>query len=421
MLKIINISFLFFLCSSLFSQTNNIDKDFTEIYNTALLDGKTYEWLEHLSNQIGGRLSGSFNAQRAVEWAKEELESLELDSVWLQPVMVPKWVRGTFEYASIESSPGNTINVPVCALGGSVATPSSGISANVIEVKDFKELERLGTKKIQGKIVFFNRPMRPELINTFDSYSQAVNQRFNGAEKAAKYGAKAVIVGSMNLRLDDYPHTGSMSYGNLKLRERIPAAAISTNGAELLSSMLSLNPNLKFFLKQNCKNYPDVLSYNVIGDLRIFKKLKFKPKKTIRAVFFMNEENGLRGALAYANHVKKINEKHLFALESDAGGFSPRGFSFDCKDNYFKKIISWKKYFEPYMVDYFIQGGSGADIGPLKNSQIVLPGLRPDSQRYFEYHHSDNDTFEAINKRELELGAAAMTALIHLVDTFGIE
>ena len=153
MLKIINISFLFFLCSSLFSQTNNIDKDFTEIYNTALLDGKTYEWLEHLSNQIGGRLSGSFNAQRAVEWAKEELESLELDSVWLQPVMVPKWVRGTFEYASIESSPGNTINVPVCALGGSVATPSSGISANVIEVKNFKELERLGTKKIQGKIV----------------------------------------------------------------------------------------------------------------------------------------------------------------------------------------------------------------------------------------------------------------------------
>ena len=460
MLKIINISFLFFLCSSLFSQTNNIDKDFTEIYNTALLDGKTYEWLEHLSNQIGGRLSGSFNAQRAVEWAKEELESLGLDSVWLQPVMVPKWVRGTFEYASIESSPGNTINVPVCALGGSVATPSSGISANVIEVKNFKELERLGTKKIQGKIVFFNRPMRPELINTFDSYSQAVNQRFNGAEKAAKYGAKAVIVRSMNLRLDDYPHTGSMSYGNLKLRERIPAAAISTNGAELLSSMLSLNPNLKFFLKQNCKNYPDVLSYNVIGEirgskdpdevilvgghldswdlgdgahddgagivqsmevLRIFKKLKFKPKKTIRAVFFMNEENGLRGALAYANHVKKINEKHLFALESDAGAFSPRGFSFDCKDNYFKKIISWKKYFEPYMVDYFVQGGSGADIGPLKNSQIVLAGLRPDSQRYFEYHHSDNDTFEAINKRELELGAAAMTALIHLVDTFGIE
>ena len=460
MFKIVSTSFFFFLNSFLFSQTGNVDENFKKIYNTALTKGKTYEWLEHLSNQIGGRLSGSFNARRAVEWAKEELELLELDSVWLQPVMVPKWVRGTFEYASIESSPGNTINVPICALGGSVATPSSGISANVIEVKDFEELERLGTNKIQGKIVFFNRPMRPDLINTFESYSKAVNQRFSGAEKAAKFGAKAVIVRSMNLRLDDYPHTGSMSYGNLKLRERIPAAAISTNGAELLSSMLSLNPKLKFFLKQNCKNYPDVLSYNVIGEirgtkdpdevilvgghldswdlgdgahddgagivqsmevLRIFKKLKFKPKKTIRAVFFMNEENGLRGALAYANHVKKINEEHLFALESDAGGFSPRGFSFDCKSRDFKKIISWKKYFEPYMVDYFVQGGSGADIGPLKNGQVVLAGLRPDSQRYFEYHHSDNDTFEAINKRELELGAAAMTALIYLVDTFGFE
>ncbi len=460
MFKIVSTSFFFFLNFFLFSQTGNVDENFAKIYNTALTKGKTYEWLEHLSNQIGGRLSGSFNARRAVEWAKEELELLELDSVWLQPVMVPKWVRGTFEYASIESSPGNTINVPICALGGSVATPSSGISANVIEVKDFEELERLGTEKIQGKIVFFNRPMRPDLINTFESYSKAVNQRFSGAEKAAKFGAKAVVVRSMNLRLDDYPHTGSMSYGNLKLRERIPAAAISTNGAELLSSMLSLNPNLKFFLKQNCKNYPDVLSYNVIGEirgtkdpdevilvgghldswdlgdgahddgagivqsmevLRIFKKLKFKPKKTIRAVFFMNEENGLRGALAYANHVKKINEEHLFALESDAGGFSPRGFSFDCKSRDFKKIISWKKYFEPYMVDYFVQGGSGADIGPLKNGQVVLAGLRPDSQRYFEYHHSDNDTFEAINKRELELGAAAMTALIYLVDTFGFE
>ncbi len=458
MFKIIFISIFFFFSSFLFCQSSIVEEDFRKIYKIALTEGKTYEWLEHLSNQIGGRLSGSFNAQRSIEWAKEELESLELDSIWLQPVMVPKWVRGTFEYASIESSPGNTISVPVCALGGSVATPSSGISANVIEVNDFDELKELGKRKVQGKVVFFNRPMSPDLINTFESYSQAVNQRFNGAEEAAKLGARAVIVRSLNLKLDDFPHTGSMSYGNLKLRERIPAAAISTNGAELLSSMLSLNPNLKFFLKQNCKNYPDVLSYNVIGEirgsedpdeiilvgahldswdlgdgahddgagivqsmevLRIFKKLKYKPKKTVRIVFFINEENGLRGALAYANQVKKINEKHLFALESDAGGFTPRGFSFDCMDEDFQKIISWKKYFEPYMVNYFVRGGSGADIKPLKNNKVVLAGLRPDSQRYFEYHHSDNDTFEAINKRELELGAAAMTALIYLVDTFG--
>ena len=239
-----------------------------KIYQTALLDGQSYPWLAHLSNQIGGRLSGSLNAQRAVEWGKEELDALGLDRVWLQPVMVPKWIRGTFEYANIETSPGNTINVPVCALGGSIATPLAGIRAEVIEVQDFEELKALGEDKVKGKIVFYNRPMQADLVNTFSAYSGCVNQRFSGAEEAARLGAVGVIVRSMNLRLDDYPHTGSMSYGDLPLRQRIPAAAISTNGAELLSSMLALNPALKFYLKQNCKNLPDVESFNVIGEIK---------------------------------------------------------------------------------------------------------------------------------------------------------
>ncbi len=221
-----------------------------------------------MSNQIGGRLSGSLNAQRAVECGKDELEALGLDNVWLQPVMVPKWIRGTFEYANIETSPGNTINVNVCALGGSVATPLAGIRAKVIEVKNFEELVALGASKVKGKIVFYNRPMQADLVNTFSAYSGCVDQRYSGAEQAAKLGAVGVIVRSMNLRLDDYPHTGSMSYGDLPLRKRIPAAAISTNDAELLSSMLSLNENLKFYLKQNCKNLPDVQSYNVIGEIK---------------------------------------------------------------------------------------------------------------------------------------------------------
>ena len=434
-----------------------IEPTLKKIYQTALLDGQSYPWLEHLSNQIGGRLSGSLNAQRAVEWGKEELDALGLDKVWLQPVMVPKWIRGTFEYANIETSPGNTINVPVCALGGSISTPLTGIRADVVEVQDFEELKVLGEEKVKGKIVFYNRPMQADLINTFSAYSGCVDQRFSGAEEAARLGAVGVVVRSMNFRLDDYPHTGSMSYGDLSLRERIPAAAISTNGAELLSSMLALNPRLKFYLKQNCKNLPDVQSYNVIGEitgstypeeimvvgghldswdlgdgshddgagivqsmevLRIMKKINYRPKRTLRVVLYMNEENGQRGAAKYTELAQKNNENHVFALESDAGGFTPRGFSVDTTEEKFKTIQSWTTYFEPYLIHLFVKGGSGADIAPLKTADNVLAGLRPDSQRYFDFHHAANDTFDAINKRELELGAATMASMVFLMDHF---
>ncbi|MGB2397772.1 MAG: M20/M25/M40 family metallo-hydrolase [Flavobacteriaceae bacterium] len=448
--------FLCFLSLTAHAQ-EDIEQTLQKLYQTALVDGQSYSWLEHLSNQIGGRLSGSLNAERAVEWGKEELEGLGLDKVWLQPVMVPKWIRGTFEYANIETSPGNTINVPVCALGGSISTPLAGIRAEVIEVASFDELDQIGIEQIKGKIVFYNRPMQADLINTFTSYSGCVDQRYSGAEKASKYGAVGVIVRSMNLRLDDFPHTGSMSYGDLPLKKRIPAAAISTNGAELLSSMLALNNKLKFYLKQNCKNLPDVLSYNVIGEikgstypeeimvvgghldswdlgdgshddgagvvqsmevLRLMKKIGYRPKRTLRVVLYMNEENGQRGAAKYTEVARQKREKHVFALESDAGGFSPRGFSIDTTPEKLKTIQSWAPYFEPYLIHLFVKGGSGADVAPLKTADNVLAGLRPDSQRYFDFHHAANDTFDAINKRELELGAATMASLVFLVDHF---
>ncbi len=431
-----------------------------KIYKTALTDAKGYEWLDHLSNQIGGRLSGSLNAERAIQYTKSQLDSLGLDRVWLQPVMVPKWVRGIPEFAYIETKPGVTTNVPICALGGSVATPAGGLKAEIVEVQGLEELEKLGEATIKGRIVFYNRPMQPDLINTFEAYGGCVNQRYSGAKEAAKYGAVGVLVRSMNLRLDDLPHTGSMSYGDTPVNQRIPAAAISTNGAELLSTMLKLNPKLKFYFKQNCKQFNDVQSYNVIGEikgstypneimivgghldswdlgdgshddgagcvqsmevLRLFKKTGYKPKRTIRVVLFMNEENGLRGANKYAQIAKQKGEKHVFALESDAGGFTPRGFSFDCSDANFAQVASWKPLFEPYLIHYFKRGGSGADVGPLKNNEIVLAGLRPDSQRYFDHHHAANDTFEHVNKRELQLGAATMTALVYLFDKYGTK
>lgn len=445
-----------------FSQNKNKEDSLMlrSIYSMALTDGKSYQWLDHLSNEIGGRLSGSIEAEKAVNYTKKELEKLGLDKVWLQPVMVPKWTRGIPEYSFIETAPGITSIMDVCALGGSVATPDGGLKAEVIEVRSLEELATLGREKIEGKIVFYNRPMDPTLIHTFEAYGGCVDQRYSGAEEAAKYGAVGVVVRSMNLRKDDLPHTGSMSYGDQPASKRIPACAISTNGADYLSTAIKLKSDLKFFFKQNCKVFPDVQSYNVIGEitgsefpnkymivgghldswdlgdgshddgagcvqsmevLRLFKKLNYKPRHSIRVVLFMNEENGLRGGRKYAEEAGLKNENHVLALESDSGGFTPRGFSFDTNEANFKQVESWASLFKPYLIHYFEKGGSGADIGPLKNESIVLAGLRPDSQRYFDHHHASNDTFDAINQRELELGGATMTSLIYLFDKYGTQ
>jgi hypothetical protein len=461
MKKLIIIVLMFLLTMEGYSQKHNLQDSLTirSIYDTALLNGKSYDWLDYLSNNIGGRLSGTLNAEKAVQYTKEELDKLGLDKVWLQPVMVPKWTRGFPEYAYLETGPGKTIRTNVCALGGSVATSDIGLKAEVIEVEGIEDLAGYGKDQIEGKIVFYNRPMQATLINTFDAYGGCVDQRYSGAVEAAKYGAVGVVVRSMNLRLDDFPHTGTMTYGDSPVNDRIPACAISTRGANILSSTLKLLPSLQFYFKQSCEVYKDVQSYNVVGEitgstypnkymivgghldswdlgdgshddgagcvqsmevLRLFKKINYKPKHSIRVVLFMNEENGLRGGKKYASQAKKKNEKHVFALESDSGGFTPRGFSFDCDDANFDQVKGWEQLFKPYLVHYFEKGGSGADIGPLKEPGIVLAGLRPDSQRYFDYHHAANDTFDAVNKRELELGGATMASLLYLFDTYGV-
>lgn len=431
-----------------------------KLYNTVLTEGKGYDWLDYIANEIGGRLSGSIEAEMAVKYTEAQLKELGLDKVWLQPVMVPKWTRGFKEYAYIETAGEQKTVTNICALGGSVATPSLGIKAEVVEVQGIEELASLGKEKLSGKIVFFNRPMDPTLIQTFMAYSGAADQRYAGAMEAAKYGAVGVLVRSLNLRMDDYPHAGAMSYGNTPKNMQIPAASISTNGAEYLSSLLKLQPDLKFYYKMNCKTWDDVQSYNVIGEitgstypdeymvvgghldswdladgaqddgagvvqsmevLHLFKKIGYKPKHTIRAVLFMNEENGLRGGKKYAEEAKRKGEKHRFAIESDAGGFTPRGFTIDASDENFEQVKSWESLFKPYLIHLFEKGYAGADINPMKGNIDVLAGLVPDSQRYFDYHHATTDTFEAVNKRELELGAATMASLIYLFDTHGTK
>lgn len=426
-----------------------------QLFDSALTEGKSYEWLRDLTQNIGGRLSGSAEAQKAVEWGEKLMKEVGLDSVWLQPVMVPHWVRGEKEIANYKVN-GIQKNVPICALGFSIATPSEGVLASIIEVKSLEEAKALGSK-MEGKIVFFNRPFDNTLIQTFKAYGGCVDQRVNGAAICGQFGAKGVIVRSMTNSIDDFPHTGTMSYGDLPEEKYIPAAAISSKAAEILSADLKENPNLQFYFKQSCENLPDAPSFNVIGEIKgsktpenifvvgghldswdlgegahddgtgivqslevvyLFKKNNISPKNTLRVVFFMNEENGTRGAKKYAELATLNKENHIGGLESDSGGHTPRGFSIDANDANTTLLQSWRKLLSPYGLHDIDKGGSGADISPLKGENVTLVGYKPDSQRYFDYHHTSRDTFDKVHKRELELGSASMAGIIYLMDKY---
>ncbi len=454
-IKIILLNLL--ITGSLFAQ-NKDSLSIRRIYDEALANGQAYSNLEYLCKKIGPRLSGSANAQKAVDWTKKLMEEYGFDRVYLQELMVPHWERGAKETAYIIEG-NKKISVPIAALGGSVGSPAKGITAEVIEVQNFEELKALGEGIVKGKIVFFNRPFDPKVFSTFEAYGGAVNQRGSGAVEAAKLGAVGVIVRSMTHIIDDNPHTGGMRYTDGVIK--IPAAAISTKAANLLSQKLKLKKSqpISLFFKQSCRTLPDAVSYNVIGEirgsenpegiitvgghldswdlaegahddgtgvmqsvevLRIFKALNFKPKNTIRAVMFMNEENGLRGGLKYAEIAKQQNEKHIAAIESDEGGFTPRGFTIENAPAALMHFSKWKHLLNPYHIGDISEGGSGADIGPLRNIPgTVLIGFKPDSQRYFDVHHASSDVFENVNQRELELGAASMAALVFLIDQYG--
>lgn len=445
------------------AQQTSTEKDaffIRDIYDEALLNGQAYNWLEYLCTSIGPRLSGSPNAAAAVEYVKQMLDTLGMDTVYLQPCLVPHWDRGEPEQVRIVNS--EKIGTQVLnglALGNSIGTGPKGITAEVIEVQSLDEVQELGEAEITGKIVFYNRPLDATQLNTFSAYGGAVDQRALGASQAAKFGAVAVLVRSMTTLNDDVPHTGTLVYEEGV--PQIPAIAISNKDANLLGQ-IAKEENVRVYMRNTSQNLKPKLSYNVVGEIKgsthpdeillvgghldswdvgqgahddgagcvhamdvvhLLKALDYRPKRTLRCVLFMNEENGQAGAMAYRDQSFAKNEYHMAAIESDRGGFTPRGFTCDAESSVFeekfKKMSPWFELLGAYGLE-LKKGGSGADISRLKPQKGMLFGFVPDSQRYFDYHHTPVDTFDAVNQRELELGSAAMASLIYLLDKYGL-
>ncbi|MGB5531337.1 MAG: M20/M25/M40 family metallo-hydrolase [Ignavibacteriaceae bacterium] len=422
------------------------------IVETALRERKGYEYLRELC-EIGPRLSGSENSMKAINWAHKKMESLGFEKIWLQPVMVPHWERGKAESCTI---PELGKSLSVLALGGSISTPIDGITAEIIEVKSFEELEKR-KDDAKGKIVFFSRPLDQGEINTFSGYGGAINQRIEGAIEAAKYGAVGVVIRSITTKYDNNPHTGIMNYDDSI--HKIPAAALGYQDADFLSEQIIKNSKLRINLKLNCKTLPDAQSYNVIGEitgtelpneivmigghfdswdvghganddgagciqslevLDLMKRLEIKPKRTIRCVFFINEENGSRGATEYANYADTSEQTHLAVIESDRGAFTPIGFYAETDSTeLIARLQSWLPILSKANIEWVRKGGSGVDIQKIKNAGVLI-GYVPDDQRYMDVHHSANDVFDAVHPREFELGSAAIAILAYLLSEEGL-
>ena len=446
---------MFFVIPVLSAMGQNQDSlQIRKLYDYYLSQSKCYTNLEVLCTTIGGRLSGSPQAEKAVYWAKKAMLDAGADTVFLQACMVPHWVRGKKEVCTYTQG-GKTKNLNCVALGSSVGTGKTGLRAKVIEVKSFDELEKLGEKEIKGKIVFYNVFFDQRHVRTGQAYGETVKYRGKGASMAAKYGAVATLVRSMTSLADDEPHTGNMNYDTSVSKVKIPALALGYKSPDVLLKEIQTHKSIQLYIEAHCETLPHALSYNVIGQingsekpneyiitgghldswdngqgahddgagvvqsieaLSAFKSLGIKPRHSIRAVAFMNEENGLRGGMAYAKEAKEKNEKHLAAIETDAGGFSPRGFGVDTTHALYTNAMSWKNLFTPYFVDRITEGGGGADISELDKAGVPCIGFEPDTQRYFDIHHTAADTFDKVNKRELELSAAAIGTMIYLID-----
>ena len=442
------ISFLSILLFTI-SWAQNVDSiQFKNISDQILVHGAAYKDLRELSLGIGNRLSGSDNYDKAVVWAQQKLEEAGADSVWLQEVMVPHWVRGE-ESLHIKSEKGNWKKIPMLSIGNSHGTDGKDLTAEILFVKDFEAFDKLSNEQVKGKFIFFNQAFDQRHVHTFKAYGECGQYRWSSADLVAKKDVAGVIIRSLASAFDDVPHTGSMRVGE----KTVPAVAIGVNSADELEKMLK-RQKVYAKLNSNCKMLDDKLSYSVIGEikgkkdndvivvgghldtwdvgdgshddgagivqsievLRTFKTLGLENQHNIRVVLFANEENGARGGRKYAETAKESGENHLFALESDAGGFSPRGIALEMDAAKRKEIQSWSELFLPYGVYDFTMEHGGVDISFLKDQNVPLAGLVVDSQRYFDIHHTEEDSFDKVNRRELLLGAVTMTQLVYMID-----
>lgn len=424
------------------------------IYDEALRNQQGYQWLEELCKEVGPRLAGSEGAERAVVWAQETLDTLGFDRVYLQPVEVPHWERGDLSV----SINGSNTPLNACALGGSVPTPEGGLTAEVIEIPDVDDLKGYSREEIEGKIVFFSAPMPQTYINTGSAYGEAVKKRHTGAMEASKYGAVAVIIRSVTTRMDDAPHTGSMTYEGAE--KKIPSIALGYQSADRLKEALESNPELEVNMTLTSQWFDPVMSYNVIGEvigsefpdeiavvgghldswdlaegaqddgagsvqsmdaLFLLMRSGYEFKRTHRVVLYMNEEFGLDGAREYARVAQEQGERHVIGIESDGGGDVPRGFSIQALPTGVEAVQNFDWFLEPYGLREYSIGWSGADIGQLRSDDAILLGYRADNQRYFDYHHAPTDVFESINARALQLGAASMASMLYLLDKYEVR
>ncbi|MGI9140615.1 MAG: M28 family metallopeptidase [Gemmatimonadaceae bacterium] len=410
------------------------------IIAAALGDSAAYERVAFLADRFGHRLSGSASLEHALDWIIDEMTRDGLQNVRGEPVMVPRWVRGRESAALVEPRP---LELRMLGLGGSIATPAEGITAPVLVVESFDDLAARQVEA-RGKIVLFDVP--------FTSYGATVRYRSRGAIEAAKLGAVAVLIRSVASNSMQNPHTGAMQYDTAVAR--IPAAALSVEDAAMLHRMHDRGDRVVVTLKMEAMTHPDALSRNVVGELlgrekpeeivvlgghidswdvgqgamddaggsvaawevlRVLKRVGLRPRRTIRVVLWTNEENGLRGANAYRDAHAAEMPNHVLAMESDGGVFAPQGFSFDGADEAMTMVGGIATLLDSIGATRIRAGGAGADVGPLTAAGVPGLGLQVDGTRYFWYHHSEADTMDKLDPREVAQCVAAMAVMAYVI------
>lgn len=422
-----------------------------KIFDRALERLESHAWLRELCVTAPRRLSNYPDYYRAVKWAMDKGQALGF-SMEAQPVEVPNWHRGGPE-ACLLFLPDRTLALKATALGGSGGGKVKGPLAAFATLSD---LENAPRSAVEGKIVYINQGFDPHPIETGTSYGMAVSSRRNGPAEASRKGALACLIRSMTHARDNYPHTGMTVFP--EGMRPLPALALSTVAADSVWSLASTGTPLTLYVETHCTQRSDTISYNVLGTwkghekpeeyilvgghldawdtgcgahddgagcvqammaLHLLRQIGYQPRRNLRFVLFANEENGLRGAEAYFRRARERGEEHVAALESDAGGFTPRGFRYENNEALRGLLSNFLPLLKPYGIDYIRPGGSGADLSPFRGTtSCLLLGYVPDSQRYFDFHHAASDVPENVHPRELELGSACIAALVYLLDKY---